>query len=437
MKRRNFFKQLAVSSSAVLTLSNCKKTNSNQVEAVNQDYISEPAQQIPIIAKTDILIIGGGPAGVAAAISAGRTGVNVILVERYNHLGGLWTGGLVLPILPTHVMHQKKHERILYGIGGEIEDRLRKMGMVIHKSNGVIDPEAGKYMMDIMIKEAGVQMLYHAWASNVIIKNNQIEAVIVETKSGRGAIVPKIVIDCTGDGDIFHMAGEEYDVMKYDIGLVHRLGNINTINRNKPGFKRQDIGQPTPLPGVNWVNMVTGDKQDGLDAWNLSKLQQQYRIDIWDKFKEMKNTPGYENVFLLDTASQLGVRMSRILKGEYTLTQEESMTHQTFKDVIGVSGAWTSIMYKNHKVNWNKRPKWQIPYRALLPKKTNNLLVAGRCFSFEPALYQDTRVIGTCLITGHGAGAGAAIALKQNTTPKKVDVTKVQKLLKSQNALLS
>lgn len=435
MKRRNFFKNLAISTGTVLSLTQCDTKPSDQ--SVNSDHILEPAQQIPILTKTDVLIIGGGPAGVTAAISAARTGADVLLVERYNHLGGLWTGGLVLPLLPTHVMHKGKHERILYGIGGEIEERLRKMGMVIQKSNGVIDPEAGKYMMDVMIKEAGIKMLYHAWASNVIVKNNHIESVIVETKSGRQAIIPKIVIDGTGDGDIFHLAGEEYDVMEYDIGLVHRLGNIDTINRNKPGFKRQDVGQPTPIPGVNWVNMVTGEKEDALDAWNLSKLQQQYRLDIWEKFKKIKQTPGYEKLFILDTASQLGIRMSRILKGEYTLTQEESMTHKSFEDSIGVSGAWTSIMYKGHKVNWNKRPKWQIPYRALLPRKTDNLLVAGRCFSFEPALYQDTRVIGTCLITGHAAGAGAAIALKQNTTPKSVDINRVQKLLKSQKALLS
>jgi hypothetical protein len=180
-----------------------------------------------------------------------------------------------------------------------------------------------------------------------------------------------------------------------------------------------------------------GEKnQDGIDMYNLSRLQQQYRIAIWEGFEKIRSTPGYEEVFLLDTASQLGVRMSRILHGEYTLTLKDSMTYQTFDDAIGVSGAWTTVSYEGRKITMRNRPSWQIPYRSLIPRKIDNLLVAGRCFSFEPGLVEDARIIGTCLITGHGAGVGAAVAADSKTPARDVDIKRVQRILKDQNVYM-
>ena len=438
MKRRKFLSTLAATAGAVAAgcESGSQKASQQAVQS-GQNSILEPAREIPILATTDVLVIGGGPAGVAAAVSAGRAGADVILVERYNHLGGLWTGGLVLPLLSTHAVDKNgKLQRTLFGLGGEMEQRLRDMGMFIWEVNGSIDPEAGKYVLEVMVRDAGVRMLYHAWAAGVKKFGDHIDAVFVETKSGRGAIIPKVVIDCTGDGDIFHLAGESYETMHYDIGLVHRLGNTHLVDESKPGYRKLNIGNATPLHGVNWVNMHTNDPQDALDAWNISRLQQQYRLDIWEKFQKIKAAPGYEKLFILDTAAQLGVRMSRILDGQYKLTIDDTMTYKTFKDVIGISGAWTNILYHGRKVAWDNRPLWQIPYRSLTPKKTDNLLVAGRCFCFEKGLCEDTRVIGTCLVTGHAAGAAGAIAVRQKSTTTSVDVERVQKLLKEQKANL-
>jgi hypothetical protein len=128
--------------------------------------------------------------------------------------------------------------------------------------------------------------------------------------------------------------------------------------------------------------------------------------------------------------------MSRILKGEYQLTLEDSMTFTSFDDNIGISGAWTSLMYQSRRVPMKERPMWQIPYRALLPRKTKNLLVAGRCFSFEQALFQDARIIGTCLITGHGAGVGAGLASKTGNAVQDLDVKEIQRVLLEQDAYL-
>ncbi|MEE9463053.1 MAG: FAD-dependent oxidoreductase, partial [Bacteroidales bacterium] len=343
----------------------------------------------------------------------------------------------VLPLLSTHAINKQNNmTRTLHGIGGEILQRLQEIGMAIKEINPTIDPEATKYVLEVMLKESGVMPLYHCWASNVIVESNTIKAVLLETKSGRVAISPKVVIDCTGDGDILHLAGEEYDIMNYELGLVHRLGNIDRINKDAAGYRDLNIGGETPIPSVNWVNMVGGDYEDALDFRRLSELQQQHRIEIWEGVQQIRSVPGYEEVFLLDTAAQQGVRMSRILKGGYRLTLEDSMTFKSFDDNIGISGAWTSLLYQSKRVKMNERPMWQIPYRALLPQKTKNLLVAGRCFSFEQDLFQDARIIGTCLVTGHGAGVGAALASNTGNSVQELDVKEIQKVLLEQKVFL-
>jgi ribulose 1,5-bisphosphate synthetase/thiazole synthase len=411
-----------------------EKTSISNVGVQPQRTIAEPAREIPVLAETDVLVIGGGPAGVAAAIAASRAGAETYLVERYNHLGGLWTGGLVLPLLSTHAVDkQKQRKQVIHGIGGEMAKRLFDLGMAIHEVNPVVDPEAAKYVLDEMISESGVKMLYHSWGVNAIMDGNTIKGVFIESKSGRQAVLAKVVIDCTGDGDVFHWAGENYETMNYHIGLVHRLGNTDRVDQSKPGYTKMPLGKPTPIPSVNWVNMHGLDNQDGIDMLNLSKLQLQYRKEIWESVQQIRKTPGHEEVFLLDTASQMGVRMSRILDGEYKLTLEDSMTFRNFDDVIGISGAWTSMMYREKVVMPDERPLWQIPYRSLLPKKTENLLVAGRCFCFEQALTEDTRIIGTCLVTGHGAGAAAAVAVNSRETVKEIDRKKLRKTLEEQH----
>jgi hypothetical protein len=447
MKRRSFINRLFLSSGAVMAGTQCinpsQKEPSPESEAGSilsgtsyERTILEPQREIPVVDVVDVLVVGGGPSGVAAAVSSSRAGARTLLVERYNHLGGLWTGGLVLPLLSTHGRDKnQKQLRVLHGVGYEIYERLKELDMVIEEVNPVIDPEAAKYVLEVMLKESGVNVYYHSWASQVILGDESIQAIILETKSGRVAVRPKVVVDCTGDGDILHLAGEPYVKMNYGIGLVHRLGNVDRINRNAPGYQELHLGGKTPIPSVNWVNMA-GDEEDGLDFKRLSELQREHRIEIWENVQKIRTTPGHEEVFLLETAPQQGVRMSRILDGEYQLSLKDSMTYKRFEDSIGVSGAWTNVLYEGRRIETDDRPVWQIPFRSLLPKKSNNLLVAGRCFSFEEALFQDARIIGTCLITGHGAGAGAALAASSGNSVRELDVKKLQKLLKQQKAYL-
>lgn len=447
MKRRGFLQRVILSSGAVIIGTRCSNPGETGTFAGGTDpgsgtdsqgTILEPAREIPVVDSVDVLVVGGGPSGVAAAISASRTGASTLLVERYNHLGGLWTGGLVLPLLSTHGLDKNNRQvRAIYGIGNEIYERLRALDMTIEEVNPVIDPEAGKYVLEVMLQESGVKVYYHSWASGVVMSGDSIRAVLLETKSGRVAITPGVVVDCTGDGDILHWAGEAYHTMNYEIGLVHRLGNVDRVDRNAAGYQEVHLGGKTPLPSVNWVNMTGGDYEDALDFKRLSRLQTRHRIEIWEKVQKIKETPGHEEVFLLDTAAQQGVRMSRILDGMYRLTLKDSMTYRNFKDTIGLSGAWINVLYEGQRIEWKQRPVWQIPFGSLVPRKTHNLLVAGRCFSFEEALYQDTRIIGTCLVTGHGAGAGAAVAVNSGNSVRDLDIQRIQDLLQKQGAVLS
>ncbi|MBN1600061.1 MAG: FAD-dependent oxidoreductase, partial [Chitinispirillaceae bacterium] len=216
MKRRDFVYRAVLTGGAISLGIGCKRkiepaAGIEDTPTVLPDKdegrtIREPEREIPVLAETDVLVIGGGPAGAAAAIAASRTGAETYLVERYNHLGGLWTGGLVLPLLSTHAVdRQKRQKQVIFGVGGEMSKRLIDLGMSVQEVNPVVDPEAAKYVLDEMIREAGVKMLYHTWASNVIMESNTIKGVFIESKSGRMAVLAKVVIDCTGDGDIFHL----------------------------------------------------------------------------------------------------------------------------------------------------------------------------------------------------------------------------------------
>lgn len=459
MKRRDFFANSVLAggalTSGILGVQCDRRIESKKSiteplvtsQKLSANFVTEPQREIPVFANTDVLVIGGGPSGTAAAISASKAGAEVWLIERYNHLGGLWTGGMVLPLYSTHGANKnQKKIQVMHGVGDEIWQRLKSVNGVIYEIDPVIDPEAGKYILERMVVESGVKILYHTVATNVIMEGNTIKGVFIENKSGRSVILAKVVIDCSGDGDIFHLAGENYDVIKGNIGLVHRLGNIDKINANKPGFEKYakligkdemiSIGRETPVPGVNWNNMYGVDNQDGIDALNLSNLQIEFRRKIWNNLEKIKKTPGYEEVFLLDTASQLGVRVSRIVDAEYKLTLEDTMNFKQFKDCIGISGAWTTILYKGQKVSKNERPFWQIPLRSLVPKKIDGLLIAGRCFCYDRDLLEDARIIATCIITGQGAGVAAGVAVKENQRVREINLEKLRKELINQKVYL-
>jgi ribulose 1,5-bisphosphate synthetase/thiazole synthase len=390
--------------------------------------IIQPQRELTMLHKTDVLVIGGGTAGVTAAIAARRAGADVTLVERYNHLGGLWTGGLVLIVLGHFVTGQKQ---VCQGIGEEMLRRLDKLesGIInrIPGKNPTIDAEALKYVMVDMIQEAGVKTFLHCWGVDAIRDGNKVCGAVVESKSGRQAILAKTVIDATGDGDVFAAAGAEYQHCKFNIGLVSRIGQVDQIDASKADStkKPRRLGSATPVAGVNWVNLL-GPEGDGLDVAELSRLEMEHRQFIWKNVESLRATPGYEKIRLLETAPQIGVRVTRLLRGVKTITYQDFKARVRYDDVVAVGGV----------TNCNQ-PEWQIPYGALVPKgPVENILAAGRCISTDLRTADYARVIAICWITGHAAGVGAAVAAKDGCLVRDVEVPKVQRILKEQGAYL-
>jgi ribulose 1,5-bisphosphate synthetase/thiazole synthase len=389
--------------------------------------VLQPQRELPLLNNTDVLVVGGGSAGVVAAIAARRAGAQVTLVERYGHFGGLWTGGLVLLVI-GHIL--KDGKQVCQGIGEEMMRRLDKLdGAIIDRRPGVnptVDAEAVKYVMVEMIEEAGVKVFLHCWGVDAVVNGHSVAGAVFESKSGRQAILAKTVIDATGDGDLVAAAGAEFEHRTHNVGLVSRIGNLDRVDPQRAGQapKPRDLGSPTPVPGVNWVNL-RGPEVDGLDVETLTRMEISHRKLIWQNVQKTRRTPGYEKVYLVETAPQLGVRITRVLIGTNRVTVADVKAGTRMPDVIGVGGA-----------AGGSHGEWQIPYGALLPVKVDNLLAAGRCISSDLRMADLVRLIPNCFVTGHAAGVAAAVAVRDGCRPRDVDVAEVQKVLRDQEAYL-
>ncbi|MDD4872475.1 MAG: FAD-dependent oxidoreductase, partial [Kiritimatiellae bacterium] len=326
------------------------------------------------------------------------------------------TGGLVLLLIGTFSKIDGKPVQIARGINGEMINRLTALGDcgVTEWKEGRdpnADPEAAKYILSEMIRESGAKVFLHSWGVDAIMDGDKVRGAVFESKSGRQAILAKVVVDASGDGDTFAAAGAEYTKYARHIGLVHRIGNV-------PGDKKFN----TPIKGVKWLNMG-GDEGDGLDVEVLTRMEMDYRKKIWDSVEKLKKTPGNENVFLLEVAPQLGVRTTRLLKGVTHMAYDTVIKPDVFKDVIGIASAGgKNLVY--------------IPYGALLPKSVDNVIAAGRCISMDLKVAERCRLIPACFTTGMAAGTAAAIAVKDGCVPRNVNIEKLQKTLKENGAYL-
>lgn len=398
--------------------------------------VERPRLNIPQISETDVLVVGAGPAGCCAAIASARLGLKTTLVERYGHFGGLATGGLVVHILGHWTLQDNQKIQTTQGIGEEMMKRLELLpnGVVNREfgRNPTLDAEAYKYLLVEMITEANVEVFLHSWVVDAIVDdktdsttgNPVVRGAIIQTKLGPQAILAKQVIDTTGDGDVLVAAGAAHTQRMYNIGLPYRIGNLDRVAPEKGQKPPRNLGDITPVLGVRWVNM-TGPSLDGVDVKVLSKLELQHRKQIWKQVQEVRGVQGYESVYLMETAPQIGVRITRVIEGEATLKLVDAKAGKKFDDCIGVGGAWNG-----------DHIGWQIPYRSLVPKNVDNIITAGRSISAEPLMSDLVRVIPNCWVTGHAAGVAAAIAVKTGKLARNVPVSVVQKTLVEQKAYL-
>jgi hypothetical protein len=446
----------------------------------NNKTISEPARTLNVCYEADVIVAGGGPGGHSAAIAAARSGARVALLERYGHLGGMSTGGIVIQI--PHMSDGSKEQQIA-GLCQEWLDRLKQIGGSLHpdkhdigstdkqlvkkwsrfwgnvnegriEHTAWVDPELLKCVLNDMAEEASIKLFLHSWTTKAITEYGSVKGVIFESKSGRQAVLGKIVIDGTGDGDLLQSAGADYDgtidrsIRSSNLALVFRLGNCDY--QKLCDFREQDsqkyrelldeltktagtflLPLPSPRNDVIWVNNWI----PGLDCTkveDLTTLEVQMRRIMRKGFDFMKkNIPGFENSFILDTASQTGTRGSRRLIGEYIMKAGDLSSGVIHEDTVAVFPRYSM---PGEKLEGS--PHIYFPYRALVPKKTEGLLVAGRSFSSDPVANNVINLIPHCIAMGQAAGTAAALALQKSVSLKELDYKELQNSLSTQGVIL-
>jgi len=411
------------------------------------DYITEPERKTPIVADVDLLVCGGGIAGVAAAVSAARNGAKVMLVERYGFLGGLVTAALVITTPPLN-----------NGINLEIYEKLMARG-VYRKctdpgddpatSNLIaIDPEIFKYELVRMLIEQDVKLLLHTYIVHSLVEANVIRGVVIENKAGRQAILAKMVVDASGDGDVSAFAKAPYETAETPLPMtmmfnmvdvdtkkaLAKIGNWGNLRKLveqaiKNGELSFDLGLYSAgyAPGLYAANLCYPGEmnvwsgslygKNGLNPEELTEAEIITREHVMKLANFLKsNLQGFEKSRIEYTSTQVGVRETRRIKGGITPSLSEVKTEK-FPDTVAKPYIQAEM---------------RVPYRSLVPQTVENLLVAGRCISAQQDAMTQLRLIPPCLVTGQAAGTAAALALRENATPRQLDVSLIQETLSKQ-----
>lgn len=401
--------------------------------------VIQPEVEIPVIETVDVIVVGGGVAGFSAAVSAAREGASTILIERYGYLGGMVTGGLVVR-LEGFGDGQKQ---VIRGIGQEMIDRLKQEGGArVSGCDVSVDPELLKCILFRMTGEAGVRMLLHSLIVDTVLEDGRVAGVIVENKSGRVAILGKVAIDASGDGDLFARAGADFVMGQRGLALIFRLSGVDHSQVERFRTERQDeykaiieeikgllgfpvLGAKEVLEGIIWWPNMTAPK-DGLDVLELSRQEIEIRENILKAVSLAKEKiPGFGSAQLIQTAPQFGVRETRRLIGEFVLSEEDIKKGSRFDEAIAHAGygGVAGVGY-------------DIPYGCLVPSKIDGLLVAGRCISSDEFSQNFLRVVANCIATGQAAGVASALAVKDGVSPGQVDRKKLRTCLINQDVFL-
>lgn len=457
--------------------------------------ITEGKKEIPVIAEPDILVVGAGPAGIGAAIAAARNGAKVLLVERYGFIGGNLTIAMVNPMF---TFHDTQGRQVIKGIAGELVDRLVALklseGHVTdltfdNASMTPFDPEGMKILLLRMVKESGADLLLHTQVAGVIAEKNKVWAVIIESKSGRQAILPQYVIDCSADADIVAKTGAPFILGRKEDGLMQpatlffRIGGINDdgmrswmkqnreLLKDSPTDQEIDGQNAIAFLGMNAlikqamekgefpkdaaprilfyqlpqkdqvaVNVTRLQGIDGTNVNDLTRAELETREQAWGVHQFLKKyVGGFERSYILDTGIQVGIRETRHIVGDYELTENDVLSGASFEDGIAC-GTFAIDIHPpegdQQIFSGSGKKVYEIPYRCLLPQDIRNLWVAGRCISATHAAFGSARVMATSMAIGQGAGTAAAYAHKHQLNTRQVDAKIIRKMLVEQGQYL-
>ena len=418
---------------------------------VGVSTVAEPARQTPVYGDFDVLVVGGGPAGLAAAVSAARHGARTLLVERYGFLGGMGTAGGVTNFAGLYGRRGGVMQPLVRGVADELLARIETLGGLNAPQDGLqgrirvraYDVAAYKCAADGLLLDAGVELLFHAWAAGVVMDGESISAVLVETKSGRRAIRAREVIDASGDADIAHFAGAPftlgdgagdmlYPSTMFRIGHVdapralEAIGEFKAIDAlmdraaDRYSFPRRGaILRPQRDPSewranVTQLRNVEGRAVDATDARQLSAAEVEGRRQIVEYMRFLRaEVPGFEQAQIAEIAAQVGVRETRRVHCQYMLSGDDVLGGTHFDDCIGLN-AWPLEMHLAGRIEWAfprdaDNSFNTLPWRMLVPQTVKNLLVAGRCAGMEHLGQSAARASGACFVMGQAAGTAAAL----------------------------
>lgn len=440
-------------------------------------HVAEPARSTPVYGEFDVVVAGGGPAGLMAAAAAARTGYSVLLLERYGFLGGAGTAGGLSTFCGLHAKVHGEHRRVIHGLADELLDRLGKLDALnaphLTINDGIqaqaFDISGYKIAADELVTSAGARILFHALAVGVIMAaDDSIAAVLIESKSGRAAVRGRIFIDASGDGDLAAWSGapvEKSPRLLYP-SLMFRINGVDiaaagdrpwrTVEQLMDAAERagthsfprkKPIVRPQRNP-LEWRANLTqlsnadGSAIDGTDVDQLTRGELQGRQQALDAFTFIRdNTPGFGDSYIVDIAPQIGIRETRRIVGAYQLTEDDVRDCADFDDTIGVNG-WPveSHVAGTVEFRWprgdNPRGFNQLPFRMILPQRVANLYVIGRCASMTHDAQSAARVTGPCFAMGEAAGTAAGLALGAGVSCAGVDVAQLQRQLERAGAYL-